>query len=86
MIKSFYEPEKNRKKTWNFDTGFWEQDQSIKMNTQVIFPFSESMKKSKINFPIDDTVHFYPYKTFKKATSLPKTFKIDFYKLYKGYF
>ena len=62
-MKGFYEPEKNRKKTWNFDTGFWEQDQSIKMNAQGIFPFSESMKKSKMNFPIDITAYSCPCKT-----------------------
>ena len=39
-----------------------------------------------MNFPIDNTVHFYPCKTFVKAISLPETFKIDFYKLYNGFF
>ena len=31
-MNRFYKLEKNRKKTWNFDTRFWEHDQSVKMN------------------------------------------------------
>ena len=46
-MKRFYEPIKNQKKTQNFDTRFWEHDQSVKMNTQGPFLFSKNRKKSK---------------------------------------
>ena len=51
-----------------------------------LFHFLEVQKSQKMNFPIENTVHFYPCKTFKKAISLPKTFKIDFINYIKGIF
>ena len=73
-MNSFYETGKNQKKTQNFDTRFREHDQSVKMNAKDLFCFSKVWKSQKMNFPIDNTVHFYPCKTFKKDISLPKTF------------
>ena len=63
MMNGFYEPEKNRKKTQNFDSRFREHDQSVKMNAQGPFPFFRSMKNSKMNFPTDTTTYSYPCKT-----------------------
>ena len=85
-MNGFYEPEKNMKKTQSFDTSFREHDQSVEMNAQGPFPFFRSTKRSKNELPHRHTVHFNPCKNLKRAISLPKTFKIDFYKLYKGYF
>ena len=50
-MNHFYEPEKNRKKTRNFDTRFWEHDQSVEMNAQGPFPFFRSAKKVKNELP-----------------------------------
>ena len=55
-MNMFYEPEKNRKKTRNFDTRFREHDQSVEMNAQGPFPFCKSMKNPKTNLFIDDTI------------------------------
>ena len=44
-MNRFYETEKNQKKTRNFDTRFWEHDQSVRMNAQGPFPFFRSTKK-----------------------------------------
>ena len=43
-MNDFYEPEKNRKKTQNFDTRFWEHDQSVETNAHGPFLFSEVQK------------------------------------------
>ena len=51
MMNKFYEPEKNLKKTWNFDTRFWERDKSVEMNAQGPFPIFRSKKKSKNKLP-----------------------------------
>ena len=45
MMNGFYEPKKNQKKTWDFDTRFREHDQSVKMNAQGPFQFFRSRKK-----------------------------------------
>ena len=39
-----------------------------------------------MNFPIDNTVHFYPCKTFQKAISFPKTLKLTSINYIKGIF
>ena len=47
MMKGFDEPEKYRKKTQNFDTRFWEHDQSVEMNAQGPFLFFQNYEKVK---------------------------------------
>ena len=39
VMRRFYNPKKNQKKTQNFDTRFWEHDQSVEMNAQEPFLF-----------------------------------------------
>ena len=56
MMRSFYEPKKNRKKTRTFGTEFEESDQSVETNARGLFPFYGSTKKSKNKPPIDFTV------------------------------
>ena len=41
----FYEPGKNQKRTWTFDTRFKECDQSVVTNAHRLFPFYGSAKK-----------------------------------------
>ena len=74
------------KRLKNLILGLGSMTKVLKWTLKDLFHFSEVQKSQKMNYPIDNTVHFYPYKTFKKAINLPKTFKIDFYKLYKGCF
>ena len=51
VMSIFYEPEKNQKKTQNFDSRFWEHDQSVEMDAQGPFLFFRSTEKSKNELP-----------------------------------
>ena len=64
MVKGFYEPEKNRKKTQDFDTKFREHDKSVEMNAQGPFPFFRSMKKSKNKLPHGQYCSFLSLQNF----------------------
>ena len=64
MIKRFYKPEKNQKKTQNFDTRFRERDHSVKMNTQGPFLFFRSTKNSKNELPHRDYCSFMSLQKF----------------------
>ena len=85
-MNGFYELEKNKKRLRTLILGLGSMIKVLKWTLKDLFHFSEVRKSKKNNFPIDNTVHFYPCKTFKNAISLPKHLKLTFINYIKGIF